>query len=98
MTDRTLNNVGTAVKIFVGLLTIVGIVFGLSFDNRIERNQTDVRAVSTTLQQHKDNSGIHRTAEEAREFESGQDARWNQLFRELDQLNKRIDNLERRDK
>jgi hypothetical protein len=99
MTDRAKNSIeriGGVLGIVVAVLTIVGAVFGYAVDDRITTNKHGIEGVGTELRAHKDNSAIHRTAEEARVYERAEEDRWNQLFRELEQINKRIDNLERR--
>jgi TolA-binding protein len=85
-----------AVRIIVGVVTVLVIIFGFAFDGRLTGTQTKIEAVDSDLQDHKANTSIHRTAEESAARDNSENARWTQLFRELEQINKRIDNLEQR--
>lgn len=104
MTDRTQKadtsgkseSLWRTVAAIIGLVITIGSVLVFYTRSQLLPVETRVSAVETKIGFHTDNTSIHRTAEEAREFTEGQDARWNQLFRELDQLGKRIDNIERR--
>jgi hypothetical protein len=97
MTDRAKNSIeriGGVLGIVVAVLTIVGAVFGYAVDDRITTNKHGIEGVGTELRAHKDNSAIHRTAEEARVYERGEQAKWELLMDRLQSIDKRLEKLE----
>ena len=90
-----LKSTGTVVGIIGGLIAILATVVG-AFTQRIDKVDLRVDGVESELRQHKDNSAIHRTAEEGRAFERGEQAKWELLMDRLQSIDKRLEKLEAR--
>jgi hypothetical protein len=95
-TESTWRTVGAVLGIIVGVITVLGIVFGIAFSSRIETNAKDITNVRVDLQGHKDNTGIHRTAEEGKERERGERVWRDLLMDRLQSIDKRLERLETR--
>jgi hypothetical protein len=77
------------------LVTIATLVLR-AYDVRIDTVDTRVNGVQTQLTQHKDNTSIHRTAEEGRAWERGEQV-WRELLMDrLQSIDKRLEKLEGR--
>lgn len=84
----SLKSMSLIVGILLGIVSLAGAAGGY-FDNRIDTVEHELRG-------HKENSTIHRTAEEGRAIERA-DADFKQFVRErLISIENRIDNMERR--
>lgn len=98
MTDRAqsrLKSISLVIGIIVGTITILGASAGY-FNNRIDSTNIRVDRVESQLLQHKENTSIHRTSEEARAVERG-DTEFREFVKSrLISIEHRIENLERR--
>lgn len=99
MTDRAEKSwkiVGTVASVIAVVVVVVGFVYSQSYDGRISTNEENIKTLQTDVKQHKDNSSIHRTTEEARAVEKA-DAEFRDFVKtRLSNIESKVDNLERR--
>lgn len=95
MSERTLKTTSTVIGIILGALSILGAFTGY-FNSELGTTNQRVDGVQRELREHKENTAIHRTAEEGRAWERGEQAKWELLMDRLQSIDKRLEKLEAR--
>ncbi len=97
MTQRivdTWKTLGSVASVLAVLVMIVTLIYSMSYGGRIEQNSQDIHDTRVELRGHKENMIIHRTAEEGRAWERGEQV-WRELLMDrLQSIDKRLEKLE----